>query len=338
MKYFRLIVAFFIMLSFVNAVDFEKKALDYKDKVINDISKGKNKAIFNIGVGYVDMTPTYDNIDFVTIENNPLLMTNIGITILPDTLNLSLNYSNVLDDSGSDTSDVEYTEIYMKPFKTSYGDFGFGYKKSLFNTKITNTSDYNLSVLDLPSRDGNYRNYLLKPNEILDVQTKEERYIFGYNLPKLKYIPDNFGFQYSIYTGYRPLINGNKYITSNMKIDNGTRIDIGVFKTKEELEYGLNVRKFVIYIVSYDAIIQDDNPEPWSMSNEGYNIELVYKGKLNLIKNIDYLLSVSRDYLTSEEVIKVYTDLDTENGELSDDKKKNADVTHSIYFELNYKF
>jgi len=350
MKSLKLLLFSLVATNYIFAFDIEDKVVEYKDKVANDIVNGKNTATLYIGAGLIDMQPTYKNVDFLEIKNNPLLMMNVSVTLFPDTLDLSIGYSKIMDNSGSDTSDVEYTDIYLKPFKTSYGDIGFGYKKSLFNTTITNISDYDLTIFDMKQEPYNPDDpsamYVLKPNKTLNVQTKEERYIIGYNLPIIKYIPNGLGFQYSQFEGHKPSIGSKELILAKQYITNGTRFDLGINKTKKELTNGFNIKRLGIYSIDYDTEYYNvgmQRDEVWPMGDEGYYLEIVYKNKFNLFSsNGNYLISIYRDVLESSEDVLVESGETQENGEPvwvpNGTQKKLSDITQGIYFELSFNF
>jgi hypothetical protein len=330
------------------ASSIENKAVEYKNRVVDDILNGKNTAILYVGTGFIDMQPTYKNVDFMEIKNSPLLMTNISLTLFPDTLDLSFGYSVVIDTGDNQNKDVEYTNIFIKPIKTFLGDIGFGYKRSSFNTSITNKNSQTIEVIDMAGTtmpfDPGYL-YQIKQNETLVVQTNETRLYFGYNLPSFKYLPDGIGFQYSTIEGQKPSIVAHQYIIAKQDITDGTRIDFGINKTKQELKNGFNIKRLGIYDREYTITHESIgfNKNSYETEDSGYYIEITYKNKFNIFSQKgNYLISIFRDVQENEEAVLVESGkTDSEGYPIWIDngtQTKINDITQGIYFELSFNF
>ena len=342
MKTFKILVTLLILSDVVLGETIQNRLESYKDNLLNKIDNSKSSFTISVGTTAVDMQSVYQGVDYVEINNDPIYLVNFGLTFFPDTLDLSIGYSTVLDDQNSDTSDVTYTNIFIKPFKTKYGDFGFGYKKINFNTTVTNVGSEPLSFLDVPSDDGMQN---IQPNESFTTNTTETRFIFHYNVPNsISYLPNQFGTQLSVFSGNKPWVSSYEHLELAANIEDGVRIDIGINKTSKELVDGFNIKRLGVYTQTFNEEYYNygmQRDESWGKDGVGYYIDIVYKNRLNIASTkLSYSFSCFLEkYLPNGEEVVIDSGEVDENGEtiwIDSDIGKEDETTMGLSFELTY--
>jgi len=288
---------------------------------INKAKKDKLYSIFIEG-GIIKTFKSYSG-DYA-VENYTLsiFLGTIGLKLFPNTLRLNISYTGAIDDTildgesydarGEIYDNPQYVDIYIKPFLTKYGDFGFGYKNYKYNSMVENVLDSPISVPDVPNDGLNPSGHLDEKSVILNigerysVKNRLKRYSLSYNFPKLKYLPDGSGFRYAIEKSIKPhVLREAVAVKMNLK---GVRIGLGIYKTYDELKGdGFFIKTFELYRIRYSlknsgTKIYFNDFEPQKATLAGLETESKFYGFLvegvyqKMVNSKRYYTSLSLDY------------------------------------------
>lgn len=288
--------------AFMSCTAFAEEASSIVDSVQTDINqavKGSDKLwSISAGAGYVDSSLTVSGETSVTINTEPVLMGNISVKLFPETLKLELSYGTTvgadsyLDTSttgerrgGENSADVEYVNVFIKPFETRFGDFGYGYQKYQYNALLISKWGDGSDILDLPT-DGNN----VGPQLVLGVgdrygaQTKHERISMVYTLPEFSWMLDGMGVSYAIESGNRIQLTEVNSLAAEADYE-GARIGLGVYRTSDELSDGFSVKTFEYFTFDYESdylnLSTDSTDTLKDGDVTGLNFEMVYKKSFN---------------------------------------------------------
>lgn len=286
----------------VSCTAFSEESSSLVDSVQTDISqavKGSDKLwSISAGAGYVDSSLTVSGETSVTINTEPVLMGNISVKLFPETLKLELSYGTTvgadsyLDTSttgerrgGENSADVEYLNIFTKPFETRFGDFGYGYQKYKYNSLLISNWGNGSNIWDLPTDGANNDPQLvLAVGDRYGAETKYERISMVYNLPELSWMLDGVGVSYALESGNRIQLTEVNSLAAEADYD-GTRIGLGIYRTSDELSDGFSFKTLEYFTFDYESDYLNLSTDSTDTLNNGdvtgLNFELVYKKSFN---------------------------------------------------------
>ena len=287
---------------FMSCTAFAEEASSIVDSVQTDINqavKGSDKLwSISAGAGYVDSSLTVSGETSVTINTEPVLMGNISVKLFPETLKLELSYGTTvgadsyLDTSttgerrgGENSADVEYLNIFAKPFETRFGDFGYGYQKYKYNSLLISKWGDGSNIWDLPTDgDNNDPQLVLQVGDRYGAQTNYERLSMVYNLPEFSWIFDGVGVSYALESGNRIQLTEVNSLAAEADYE-GTRIGLGIYRTSDELADGFSVKTLEYFTFDYESdylnLSTDSTDTLKDGDVTGLNFEIVYKKSFN---------------------------------------------------------
>ena len=293
---------------------------EVSEKIV-EIKKDKLYSIFVEG-GIVKTFKSYSGDYAVENYTLSLFLGTVGVKLFPNTLRLNISYTGAIDDSvfdsesynarGKSYNSPQYVDIYIKPFSTEYGDFGFGYKNYKYNSMVENVLDTPISVPDVQNDGLNPSEYLEEKSVVLNsgerysVKNKLRRYSLSYNFPKSKYLPNGSGFRYAIEKSIKPHVL-REAVAVKMNLE-GVRIGLGIYKTYDELkDDGFFIKTFELYRIRYSlknsgTTIYFNDFEPQRATLEGLETESKFYGFLvegvyqKVVNSKKYYTSLSLDY------------------------------------------
>ncbi len=288
---------FSIFLSYSALAEESSSLVDSVQTDINQAVKGSDKLwSISAGAGYVDSSLTVSGETSVTINTEPVLLGNISVKLFPETLKLELSYGTTvgadshLDTStsgerrgGENSADVEYVNVFIKPFETRFGDFGYGYQKYKYNALLISKWGDGSNIWDLPTdgaNNGNDPQLVLGVGDRYGAQTKHERISMVYNLPEISWMLDGLGLSYALESGNRIQLTEVNSLAAEADYD-GTRIGLGVYRTSDELSDGFSIKTFEYFTFDYESDFLDLSTDSTTTLNNGevvgVNFEIVYK-------------------------------------------------------------
>ncbi len=291
-------IIFSIFAVFVSTTILAQEPLSIVNEMQQDVSdaiSGSDKLwSFSAGAGFVDSSFTVAGETSITINTEPVLIGSINVKLFPETLKLELSYgSTVGADSlmetsttgerrgGENTSEVEYINVFTKPFQTDFGDFGYGYQKYKYNALLISKWGNGSSILDLPTDVENSDTQLvLNVGDRYGSQIKYERISMVYNLPAYKWLIDGIGFTYALETGHRIQLIDIHSLAAKADYE-GDRMGLGIYRTSDEIGEGFSWKTLEVFKYSYESDYNDLSSSTTKTLNNGnisgWNFELVYK-------------------------------------------------------------
>ena len=246
------------------------------------------------GAGFVDTSFTIGGESTVTINTEPVLLGAITVMLFPDTLKLELSYGTTvgadsyLDTSttgerrgGENSSEVEYLNVFTKPFETRFGDFGYGYQKYQYNALLISGWGNGSDIWDLPNDDLAAGSQLvLNVGDRYGSQIKYERVSIVYNLPELSWVLKGTGVTYAIESGNRIQLTDINSLAAMADYD-GTRIGLGIYRTTDELGEGFSWKTLEFFRFTYESDYFNLSTNSTDTLTDGdvtgWNFELAYK-------------------------------------------------------------
>lgn len=273
----------------------ETSAVDEVRNSINNAVSGSDKLwSISAGTGFIDTSLTISGESMVTINTEPVLMGSISVNLFPETLKLELSYgATVGADSYVDTStsgerrggenanDVEYLNIFAKPFETRFGDFGYGYQKYKYNMLLINDWGNGSHIWDLATDQANGNSELiLQVGDRYGAQTNYERISMVYNLPEFSWLLDGLGMSVAFESGNRIQLTAVNALAAKASYE-GSRFGLGVYRTTDELLDGFSVKTFEIYNFDYNSDYFNLSTQATDKIQDGtiagLNLEVAYK-------------------------------------------------------------
>jgi len=262
---------------------------------ITDAMSGSDKLwSISAGAGFVDTSFTIGGESTVTINTEPVLLGAITVMLFPDTLKLELSYGTTvgadsyLDTSttgerrgGENSSEVEYLNVFTKPFETRFGDFGYGYQKYQYNALLISGWGNGSNIWDLPTDVAPADSQLvLNVGDRYGSQIKYERVSMVYNLPEFSWLLKGTGVTYAIESGNRIQLTDINSLAAMADYD-GTRIGLGIYRTMDELTEGFSWKTLEVFRFTYESDyfnLSTNNTDTLTDGDvTGWNFELAYK-------------------------------------------------------------
>jgi hypothetical protein len=209
----------------------------------------------------------------------------VGISLLPNTWKINLNYSTVVLSEGeqhfqsydnstlpkdpavnSSRKDMEWIEFYTKPIATPYGEFGAGYNSMERSVEGYNTYSTLYNVKNISN---------LNAFRYID---SVKRYSLTYNiLPKDSWY-DGFGVGYALEKSNRLTALSSNSIAFKPDV-NSNILTVGIFKTFDELKNGFNIQKLVYGMVNNNIEYTDytsNTTKSMTSTNTLWDAQLTY--------------------------------------------------------------
>jgi len=262
---------------------------------ITDALSGSDKLwSISAGAGFVDTSFTISGESSVTINTEPVLLGSIAVMLFPDSLKLELSYGTTVGaDSylatsttgerrgGENSSEVEYLNVFTKPFETRFGDFGYGYQKYQYNALLISGWGNGSNIWDLPTDVADSDSQLvLNVGDRYGSQIKYERLSMVYNLPELSWLIKGLGVTYALETGHRIQLTDINSLAARANYD-GARTGLGIYRTSDELGEGFSWKTLEVFKYSYESDYDDLSSNSNKTLNDGdisgWNFELAYK-------------------------------------------------------------
>lgn len=272
-----------------------------------DITKNENEIFrFNFAGEYTEIYPVSNKpapSGDVSSDRQYVVLGTFGLTLLPNTWNLSISYTTSLSESESWIKTTEYhvhdegdnsmeiIDIYLKPFRTEVGDFGLGYSSNTF------TISY---VAGGTSRavDSTYTLYdeFSGPFSTARIESNIKQYYATYHTPNnIDYVPEGFGLK--VFMEESDLVRnllGNYFVSHPDTTSLG--IGIGINKTVDELKNGFSFKTLMAtYISSTHEFHDNVQNRKISLDSTGsqFDIGIAYTWKKDsysifIVPNISY--------------------------------------------------
>ncbi len=294
MKHLTLILLAVFMSATVAAQE-ASSVMDDVQADITDAFSGSDKLwSISAGAGFVDTSFTISGESSVTINTEPVLLGSIAVMLFPDSLKLELSYGatvgadSYLDTSttgerrgGENSSEVEYLNVFTKPFETRFGDFGYGYQKYQYNALLISGWGNGSNIWDLPTDVADAGSQLvLNVGDRYGSQIKYERISMIYNLPEFSWLVKGTGITYAIESGNRIQLTDINSLAAMADYD-GTRIGLGIYRTTDELKEGFSWKTLELFRFTYESDFLNLSTNSTDTLTDGdvtgWNLELAYK-------------------------------------------------------------
>lgn len=261
----------------------------------------KRLGIVTLGAALTEISRDFHN-DDVEVESNPLLLPSISLSLWPDTFNLTITYSELLEIGGNGGGEsFDYMDIYVRPIKAKWGEIGLGLFGMRQNVQLTNKSSQTLVSLEFTQPD-------LASGQSRNVNYKEDVWKFSYTFPELAYMPNKSTIAVGFIDSRKATVLDDGYIIHDHERE-GVRLDVGVVKTNDDLKNGFNIKRATLIYALYDdsyGTMQSD-PETKIRTNKdassyGFNLGVAYKGEFNAFGSAGhYIISGYREQIENEE-------------------------------------
>ncbi len=288
-----------IFISATVAAQDASSVIDSVQENITDAISGEDKLwSISAGAGFIDTSFTIGGESTVTINTEPVLLGSITMMLFPDTLKLELSYGTTvgadsyLDTSttgerrgGENSSEVEYLNVFAKPFETRFGDFGYGYQKYQYNALLISGWGDGSNIWDLPTDVADSDSQLvLNVGDRYGSQIKYERLSMVYNLPEVSWLVKGTGVTYALESGNRIQLTEINSLAAMADYD-GTRIGLGIYRTTDELGEGFFWKTLEFFRFTYESDyynLSTNNTDTLTDGDVlGWNFELAYKKSFN---------------------------------------------------------
>lgn len=300
------IVLFLLLISNIFALDVNSIQNDTSKFANNVYEKNKhNWYSYQVEFGFTGLknsTFNNENAKVKEINANPTFAFSAGLNLLPDTYNINVSYTYLMDNRstwgeneyrGEGYGDkISFINFSFIPLRTTNGNIGFGYKEHIYAIDTTpDDKSQTLDIIDIKNDGKNpsgYENnsyivYGQTNTSYLISQQEYKRYTLIYTLPYgINYIPDGFGISLAHEKGTRPY-EGKDFLALKTEYD-GTRIGLGINKDDKDLGHGFSLKKFNFYIFNYNQNIPysyrtEKSIDLGKVEESGLETEFMYRFK-----------------------------------------------------------
>jgi hypothetical protein len=240
-----------------------------------------------------------DSMPFI-IVNDPLYLGTIGVSLFPESWDLSLTYTGAIQGNffsedkpenprSHTTEDVNYTQISLNLFNTILGGLSISYEDYRHNTTYKNDSSevkyiYDFSndghnPIDHPTYDPSQgdRALAVSPGEEITIPVEKQEYYLTYHFPFLGLV-----YARGEGRGYRARFCGTNGMDARSKYGNVILIKQGIEKSIDDIE-GFSLKRLLFFELrggkEYYSCGMENLQEEGDLSQEGEIIEIAYKTK-----------------------------------------------------------